>query len=137
MPWQRTSFASEEPRVRDVRPLKCACDEEEAASMPDDSPMAGRPFHGGDEEVEGETLPGERPVSEDEKFVGPPQSAGRDDETASRAAEEGAMSSDEPGLVEPTPGIPEPVDAPSPADATEGDPPGGSAANQRGSTPDQ
>ena len=105
---------------------------------PEGNPMAGRPSDGRNEKPEGAGLPGERPLSEDEKHVGPPASADRDDKTASRAAREGTMEDDErPGLAEPTPGIPEPVDAPSPADATEGDPPGGSAANQRGRTPDR
>jgi hypothetical protein len=100
--------------------------------------MAGRPYGGRNEKPDGEERrPGERPVSEDEKFVGAPPSAGRDDDTASRAAEDGPMTSDEPERVQPTPGIPDPVDAPSPADATEGDPPGGSAANQQGRTPDR
>ena len=98
--------------------------------------MAGRPYGGRNERPEGEGLPGERPVSDEERRVGPPESRDRDDDTASRAAEEGEMSSEQ-GLAQPTPGIPEPVDAPSPADATEGDPPGGSAANQRGRAPDQ
>jgi hypothetical protein len=47
------------------------------------------------------------------------------------------MESERPGLAEPTPGIAEPVEAPSPADATEGDPPAGRAANQPGRTPDR
>lgn len=105
--------------------------------MSEDNPLTGRPYGGRNEKPEESDLPGERPLREDEKHQGAPAGRHRDDhETASRAAEDGAMSSGDDGLVEPTPGIPQRVDAPSPADATDADPPGGSAANQQGRTPD-
>ena len=102
--------------------------------------MSGQRPYGGRNEARGEDVrdevqPGERPVSEEEQHVSPPGRE-RDDEMASRAAEEGEMAS-QGGAVSPSPGIPERVEPASPADATEGDPPGGSAANQAGRTPDR
>lgn len=106
--------------------------------MTEGNQMSGRPYGGRNEKPDDEdVLPGERPVSEDEKHVGAPRHTDDDSETASRAAEDGPMQTDEPGLAEPGPGIPQGFGPPSPADATEGDPPGGSTANQRGMTPDQ
>lgn len=101
--------------------------------MSDGNPVTGQPYGGRDERPEGAGLPGERP----EKDSQDAPDDGREVETSSRAAQEGAMPSDAGGETEPTEGIPEQVDAPSPADATEGDPPGGSAANQRGRAPNQ
>ena len=106
--------------------------------MSEGNPVTGRPYGGRNEKpADEDVLPGERPLTEDEDEVGAPESRHRDDETASRAPEEGTMTSKDTDKVEPTPGIPEPVDAPSPADATDADPPGGSAAFQRGRVPDE
>ena len=98
------------------------------------SESSQQPFGGRNERPDDDTLPGERPVDEEEKHVEPPGK--RDDETASRAAEEGEMAARDQDTG-PTPGMPERVEPPSPADATEGDPPGGSTANQTGRTPDR
>jgi hypothetical protein len=105
--------------------------------MTEGNPATGHPHGGRDESPDDSALPGERPLSEDEQGQDAPTDRGRDDETSSRAPEEGTMTSDQSGLTEPTPGVPEQVDAPSPADATDEDPPGGSVANQRGRVPDQ
>lgn len=105
-----------------------------AKEVPAMSESSNQPYGGRYQRPDDDTLPGERPVSEDERHVEPPGK--RDDETASRAAEEGEMAS-QGGAVDPDPGIPQRVEPPSPADATEGDPPGGSVANQSGRTPDR
>jgi hypothetical protein len=94
-----------------------------------------QPFGGRNERPDDDTLPGERPAEDDEKEVGPPGDK-NDHETAPRAAEQTEMASRDQDTG-PTPGIPERVEPPSPADATEGDPPGGSTANQTGRTPDR
>jgi hypothetical protein len=105
--------------------------------MAEGNPLTSHPYQGRDKRPDDADLPGERGVSEREQHQGPPADRRRDHETASRAPEEDSMSADDPGIAQPTSGIPEQVDAPNPADATEGDPPGGSAANQRGRAPDQ
>ena len=93
-----------------------------------DNPVTGYPHGGRDEKSDDDgSLPGERPESES---VSAPQ-ADPGDETASRAAQGGAMASTG-SAPQPTEGIPQQVQPPSPADATEGDPPGGSTANQGG-----
>jgi hypothetical protein len=102
--------------------------------MTEQNPATGQPYGGRDEKPEGDGIPGERPESES---VGPPTDSSRNDESASRAATDGPMTSDPPGELRGSEGIPEQVDAPSPADATDADPPGGSAANQDGRAPDQ
>ena len=94
-----------------------------------------QPYGGRNKRPDDDTLPGERPVTEDEQTVEPPGEK-NDHETASRAAEESEMASRDQETG-PTPGMPERVEPPSPADATEGDPPGGSTANQTGRTPDR
>jgi len=98
------------------------------------SESSNQPYGGRNARPDDDTLPGERPVGDEERHVGSPDK--RDDETASRAAEQGEMAS-RGGSVDPDPGIPQRVEPPSPADATEGDPPGGSAANQTGRTADR
>jgi hypothetical protein len=99
--------------------------------MSQGNPVTGRPHGGRDEPNDDQTLPGEHPASDAQRRVAPPD-PDNESETASRAAQGGAMSSREGDRAVPSEGIPAPVDAPSPADATEGDPPGGSVANQRG-----
>ncbi len=105
--------------------------------MTEGNPLTSHPYEGRNERPDDEDLPGERPVSEEERRQGPPGDRDRDDETASRAPEGRAMTSHDPEIAQPTSGVPEQVEAPSPADATDGDPPGGSAANQQGRAPDQ
>jgi hypothetical protein len=100
--------------------------------MSGSTPAGGHPFGGRDERPDDEGLPGERPLSDDERTVTAPGEGRRAGETGSRAAQ-GPMD-DDIDAPQPSPGIPEQVDAPSPADATEGDPPGGSTANQTGRT---
>ena len=101
-------------------------------------PAGGHPFGGRDERPDEESgeQPGERPVSGDEATITPPGGEQRSGDTGSRAAE-GPMDTSDVDAPQPSPGIPEQVDAPSPADATEGDPPGGSTANQTGRAPQQ
>jgi hypothetical protein len=103
--------------------------------MTEGNPVTGQPYGGRNQQTE-PGLPGERPVSEEERTQQPPSQRERDSETASRAAEEGGMSGQGDANV-PSEGVPGQVDAPSPADATDADPPGGSAANQSGRAPDQ
>jgi hypothetical protein len=102
--------------------------------MTEQNPGTGQPYGGRDEKSDDAGLPGERPEQE---TVTAPSSASSGGENASRAATGGAMASDAPGEQRGSEGIPEQVDAPSPADATDADPPGGSAANQTGRTPDR
>src|SRR3712207_3389163 len=104
-------------------------DEERRRAMSDSNPVTGQPYGGRNDPDPDAPLPGEREVSGDESAVGSPAGRGSGGETGSRAAESGEMSSDGEGL-QPTTGIPNRVEPPGPADATEGDPPGGSAANQ-------
>jgi hypothetical protein len=103
--------------------------------MTEGNPVTGHPF-GGKEPPEDAGIPGEEPLPEDEQTRKAPETGDSDDETASRAAEEQVMS-DKEGVAEATPGVAQPVSPPSPADATDADPPGGSAANQRGRVPDE
>lgn len=93
-----------------------------------DNPVTGYP-HGGRNKVpdDGSSAPGERSESE---TVTPPRPDPGDD-TGSRAAQDGPMASTG-SAPQPTEGVAEQVRPPSPADATEGDPPGGSTANQGG-----
>lgn len=105
--------------------------------MTEGNPVTGRPYGGRDEKPDPDDIPGERPVDEDERQVSAPKDPEEEHETGSRAPEAGAMPAKDRDKTEPSAGIPEPVDAPSPADATEGDPPGGSVANQEGRTPDR
>jgi hypothetical protein len=102
--------------------------------MTEQNPVTGQPYGGRDERDDEDGLPGERPSDE---TVSAPSSASSGDESASRAASDGPMTSDPPGELRGSEGIPQQVDAPSPADATDADPPGGSAANQTGRTPDR
>ena len=93
----------------------------------DDNPVTGQPYGGRDQKQDGSGLPGERPESE--SVSAPRRDAG--DDTASRAAQDGPMPSSG-SAPQPTEGVPGQMQPPSPADATEGDPPGGSTANQGG-----
>jgi hypothetical protein len=102
--------------------------------MTEQNPATGQPLGGRDDKPEGAGIPGERPEKES---VGPPADSARDDENASRAATGGPMASDPPGDLRGSEGIPERVEPPSPAGATDADPPGGSVANQDGRAPDQ
>jgi hypothetical protein len=104
--------------------------------MSDSNPVTGPPYGGRDDKPDDAPLPGERPASRDEQTVEPPDTSG-ESETGSRAAESGPMGGGDTDPLRPSPGIPEQVHAPSPADATDADPPGGSAANQPGRAPDQ
>ena len=99
--------------------------------MSQDNPVTGHPHGGRDETPDSGSLPGERPATEEERRVTPPD-ADEESDTASRAAQDGPMTSLDRDKLGPSEGVPERVDAPSPADATDADPPGGSAANQRG-----
>jgi hypothetical protein len=92
-----------------------------------DNPATGYPYGGRDSKPDDASQPGER--KESESHGAPAASSGN--ETASRAAQEGPMSSTG-SAPQPTPGVDGQVQAPSPADATEGSPPGGSTANQSG-----
>jgi hypothetical protein len=87
--------------------------------MTEQNPATGEPYGGRDEK----------------ETVGPPVTAGRDHENASRAATDGTMAADAPSTMEPGEGVDRRLDGPSPADATEGDQPGGSVANQAGRDP--
>ncbi len=102
--------------------------------MSDSNPVTGQPYGGRNDKQQDAPLPGERDVSGEEASVGAATDRGSGGETGSRAAESGPMTSDSEGL-EPTPGIPGRVEPPGASDATEGDPPGGSAANQSGRDP--
>lgn len=102
--------------------------------MPEDNPVAGHPYGGRNDPKGGEGLPGERPDPEDST---PPGHSDGEHETASRAPEDGPMSSGGVEAPRPTSGIPRRVEAPDPEDATDADPPGGSATNRQGRAPDQ
>lgn len=101
--------------------------------MTEQNPATGQPYGGRDEKPEDAALPGER---EEKQDVGPPDTKPGGGHS-SRAATDGPMTSEPAGDLDSTEGIPNQVDAPSPDDATDAEPPGGSAANQGGRTPDQ
>jgi hypothetical protein len=101
--------------------------------MSDTNPLTGPPSGGRDKMPDDDAVPGEQTTSGEN--VQPPETRGGHD-SGSRAAQGEPMTSDTDSL-QPSPGIPTQVDAPSPADATDGSPPGGSVANQDGRAPDQ
>jgi len=102
--------------------------------MNDGNPITGQPYGGKNEPSGDSSVPG---TYGEGGVVQPPDDPGEGGDNASRAAVDGPMASDPPGEMRGSEGIPQQVAAPSPGDATDAEPPGGSVANQTGRAPDQ